>query len=226
MPEGTIAWDDLVRGELSFDLKGPEIAANLREADGRRVREVEDTRMFEFDGVKIAFVDVPTGPGVRFDHMLYHGYGVPPFYDSLLGKLIVHGDALNGGIIAMDETTCMVEAALHLMRFHDGESCGQCPPCREGALWIRRICRSVSRVAASAQVRAALTSTKTTVSPSSAIRSISPAGWRQRRARTGRPRTGRRSTPTPGSDVRGTSSRRRPRREFSREANPCRKSVA
>jgi acetyl-CoA carboxylase biotin carboxylase subunit len=31
----------------------------------------------------------PDGPGVRFDHILYQGYAVPPFYDSLLGKLIV-----------------------------------------------------------------------------------------------------------------------------------------
>jgi acetyl-CoA carboxylase biotin carboxylase subunit len=29
--------------------------------------------------------------GVRFDTMLYPGYAVPPFYDSLVGKLIVHG---------------------------------------------------------------------------------------------------------------------------------------
>ncbi len=33
---------------------------------------------------------VPGGDGVRFDSMLYQGYTVPPFYDSLLGKLIVH----------------------------------------------------------------------------------------------------------------------------------------
>ena len=32
------------------------------------------------------------GPGVRFDHMLYPNYAVPPFYDSLIGKLIVHGE--------------------------------------------------------------------------------------------------------------------------------------
>lgn len=31
----------------------------------------------------------PAGPGVRFDTMLYAGYNIPPFYDSLLGKLIV-----------------------------------------------------------------------------------------------------------------------------------------
>lgn len=32
---------------------------------------------------------IPGGPGVRFDSMLYPGYAIPPFYDSLLGKLIV-----------------------------------------------------------------------------------------------------------------------------------------
>jgi acetyl-CoA carboxylase biotin carboxylase subunit len=34
---------------------------------------------------------IRTPPGVRFDTMLYEGYAIPPFYDSLLGKLIVHG---------------------------------------------------------------------------------------------------------------------------------------
>ena len=37
-------------------------------------------------------LDVPDGEGVRFDTMLYEGYTVPPFYDSLLGKLIVWGE--------------------------------------------------------------------------------------------------------------------------------------
>ena len=32
---------------------------------------------------------MPGGNGVRFDTMLYRGYAIPPFYDSLLGKLIV-----------------------------------------------------------------------------------------------------------------------------------------
>ena len=38
---------------------------------------------------KVGELLTPDGPGVRFDHMLYPGYTVPPFYDSLLGKLIV-----------------------------------------------------------------------------------------------------------------------------------------
>ena len=41
---------------------------------------------------------VPAGDDVRFDSMLFEGYTVPPFYDSLLGKLIVH---------AADRASCL-----------------------------------------------------------------------------------------------------------------------
>ena len=44
-----------------------------------------------FPGV-VRDLKVPGGPGVRFDHFLYPGYQIPPFYDSLLGKLIVHAE--------------------------------------------------------------------------------------------------------------------------------------
>ena len=43
---------------------------------------------------------VPEGEGIRFDTMLFAGYTVPPFYDSLLGKLIVHG---------ADRTDCLAK---------------------------------------------------------------------------------------------------------------------
>ncbi|GHG90493.1 acetyl-CoA carboxylase biotin carboxylase subunit [Pseudodonghicola xiamenensis] len=38
---------------------------------------------------KVGAMTLPEGEGVRFDHFLYEGYQIPPFYDSLLGKLIV-----------------------------------------------------------------------------------------------------------------------------------------
>ena len=41
---------------------------------------------------KVERLHVPGGPGVRFDTLLYAGYTIPPFYDSLLGKLIVWGE--------------------------------------------------------------------------------------------------------------------------------------
>ena len=44
---------------------------------------------------------VPEGDGIRFDTMLYEGYAVPPFYDSLIGKLIVHAATREAAIDAM-----------------------------------------------------------------------------------------------------------------------------
>ena len=40
---------------------------------------------------EITILDVPGGPGVRVDSAIYQGYRIPPFYDSLIGKLIVWG---------------------------------------------------------------------------------------------------------------------------------------
>ena len=35
---------------------------------------------------------VPGGPGIRVDTHIYSGYRVPPHYDSMIGKLIAHGE--------------------------------------------------------------------------------------------------------------------------------------
>jgi len=40
----------------------------------------------------IAAYHAPGGLGVRMDSALYQGYSIPPYYDSLIGKLIVHGE--------------------------------------------------------------------------------------------------------------------------------------
>ena len=34
----------------------------------------------------------PGGPGIRLDSHIYTGYEVPPYYDSMIGKLIAHGE--------------------------------------------------------------------------------------------------------------------------------------
>ena len=38
---------------------------------------------------EVTFLDVPGGPGVRIDSAIYQGYKIPPFYDSMVGKLVV-----------------------------------------------------------------------------------------------------------------------------------------
>jgi len=45
----------------------------------------------------------------------------------------------SAGVIVMDDSTCMVKAAMRIARFYAEESCGQCTQCREGTEWIYRI---------------------------------------------------------------------------------------
>jgi NADH-quinone oxidoreductase subunit F len=45
----------------------------------------------------------------------------------------------SGGMVVMDEDTCMVDMARRIMHFYAHESCGWCIPCREGTTWLRKI---------------------------------------------------------------------------------------
>ena len=61
-------------------------------------------------------------------------------YDSLQH----HGSALgSGGVIVMDDNTCMVKTLLCISKFYQHESCGQCTPCREGTGWIVRTIKRI-----------------------------------------------------------------------------------
>jgi len=51
----------------------------------------EDPQTFAPSPGKIAFYHPAGGVGVRIDSAIYQGYVIPPYYDSLIGKLIVHG---------------------------------------------------------------------------------------------------------------------------------------
>ena len=50
-----------------------------------------------------------------------------------------------GGIMVMDETTCMVRVASVASYFFRDESCGQCTQCREGTGWINKIINRIER---------------------------------------------------------------------------------
>ena len=56
---------------------------------------------------EVTTVELPGGPGVRVDTAIFAGYEVPPFYDSLVGKLIVWGadrhEAIARGRRALEE---------------------------------------------------------------------------------------------------------------------------
>ena len=61
---------------------------------------------------------------------------IPMDFDTLAACGSMAG---SGGVIVMDQTRDMVETLNNLNTFYAHESCGQCTPCREGALWMKKI---------------------------------------------------------------------------------------
>jgi NADH-quinone oxidoreductase subunit F len=61
---------------------------------------------------------------------------VPMDFDSLakIGSMLG-----SGGVVIMDEDTCMVKVAWRIMKFYAHESCGWCIPCREGTAWLKAL---------------------------------------------------------------------------------------
>lgn len=57
-------------------------------------------------------------------------------FDSLAKAGTMAG---SGGVIVIDDQTCIVEAAARLLKFYEHESCGQCSQCREGSHWLARM---------------------------------------------------------------------------------------
>jgi NADH-quinone oxidoreductase subunit F len=71
---------------------------------------------------------------------------LPLDYEALLSAGAMMG---SGGVIVMDESTCMVDVARYFLSFTQDESCGKCVPCREGGrqllALLNNICAGQSR---------------------------------------------------------------------------------
>ncbi|MBN2107919.1 MAG: 4Fe-4S binding protein, partial [Deltaproteobacteria bacterium] len=65
---------------------------------------------------------------------------LPVDYDELAKTGSIMG---SGGLIVMDEKTCMVDVALYFLRFLEDESCGKCTPCRVGVTRMREILEDI-----------------------------------------------------------------------------------
>ncbi|MGD8380384.1 MAG: acetyl-CoA carboxylase biotin carboxylase subunit [Gammaproteobacteria bacterium] len=83
--------------ELGYRQKDIEISGHAFEC---RVN-AEDPRTFVPSPGLISQWHAPGGPGVRVDSHIYSGYKVPPYYDSLIGKLIAYGDDRESAIMRM-----------------------------------------------------------------------------------------------------------------------------
>ena len=66
-----------------------------------RINAEDPARNFAPSPGRITIWHAPGGPGVRVDSHAYQGYYVPPYYDSLLAKLIVHGRDRTESLIRM-----------------------------------------------------------------------------------------------------------------------------
>jgi acetyl-CoA carboxylase biotin carboxylase subunit len=78
-------------GAIGFDQKDVVISGNAIEC---RIN-AENAFTFQPSPGTITQFHAPGGLGVRFDSAIYSGYRIPPYYDSLAGKLIVHGKNRN-----------------------------------------------------------------------------------------------------------------------------------
>ncbi len=74
----------------------------------------EDPKSFMPSPGRIGQWHTPGGPGIRIDSHLYSGYDVPPYYDSLIAKLIAHGDDRDSAIARM--TTALQEIVVDGIR--------------------------------------------------------------------------------------------------------------
>ena len=128
-------------GTKTFALTGNVVNTGLVEVPmGTTLREI----IFDIGGgipngkkFKAVQIGGPCGGCLTAEHLDY-----PMDFDSLkkLGAIIG-----SGGLVVMDEDTCMVEVARFFMHFTQKESCGKCTPCREGT---KRMLETLERIIA------------------------------------------------------------------------------
>ena len=61
----------------------------------------EDPKRFIPSPGPVRLWHAPGGPGIRVDSHVYSGYNVPPYYDSMIGKIIAHGESRESAIARM-----------------------------------------------------------------------------------------------------------------------------
>jgi bidirectional [NiFe] hydrogenase diaphorase subunit len=86
---------------------------------------------------KAAQTGGPSGGCIPAEHL-----DLPVDYESLAGIGSIMG---SGGLIVMDDTSCMVDVARFFMEFCRDESCGKCIPCRAGTVQMHGLLTKITR---------------------------------------------------------------------------------
>ncbi len=79
-----------IAGGEKLSIKQEDLSVNGHAIECRINAEDPSKDFMPWPGL-VDKLEIPVGEGIRFDTLLYPGYSIPPFYDSLLGKLIVWG---------------------------------------------------------------------------------------------------------------------------------------
>ncbi|MAD91289.1 MAG: acetyl-CoA carboxylase biotin carboxylase subunit [Gammaproteobacteria bacterium] len=87
---------DIVREQLRI-ASGEKLSYSQKDVNfnGHAIEcriNAEDPKNFMPSPGLVTFMHSPGGPGIRMESHLYSGYKVPPYYDSMIGKLVAHGE--------------------------------------------------------------------------------------------------------------------------------------
>ena len=89
--------------KLDFKQKNVEFSGHAIEC---RINAENPYQGFRTSCGKIEMLHIPGGPWVRFDTAIYQGYSISPYYDSMIGKLIVHAKTRDEAIRKMKAALC------------------------------------------------------------------------------------------------------------------------
>ncbi len=116
---------DLIKQQIRmhFGEKYPEYLENIKlrgHSIECRINAEDPYNNFTPSPVKISSFHMPGGKGVRIDTHAYAGYQIPTYYDSLIGKLIVHASTRDRAIIRMQRALeeCVIEGPKTTIPFH------------------------------------------------------------------------------------------------------------
>ncbi|MFA6948861.1 MAG: acetyl-CoA carboxylase biotin carboxylase subunit [Eubacteriales bacterium] len=109
-----VKWQIRVAAGIPLDFTQKDIAL-VGHAIECRINAEDPSHGFRPSCGTISLLHVPGGPWVRFDTAIYQGYKIPPYYDSMIGKLIVYAKTREEAIRKMKSALCelLVEGIQH-----------------------------------------------------------------------------------------------------------------
>lgn len=94
-----VKWQILIASGEKLNLQQRDIKVSGHAIECRI--NAEDPNTFMPSPGKISIYHAPGGPGIRVDSHIYQSYTVPPYYDSLIGKIISYSETREGAIAKM-----------------------------------------------------------------------------------------------------------------------------